>query len=357
LDRAKVGGISSALATRSRITGNARRLIANRERCFMGSNLLGTGFVLSPEEAQAMIAVDPRNADVLKPFLVGQDLNRQPGGSPTRWVIDFRDWPVDRARSYPEPFARVEELVRPERLRQNERRARDYWWRFLRSGAELYRAITPLQRCVAIARVSSVVQPMLVPTKQVVSEQVVVFAYDDDGHFGVLSSGFHWWWAVTHASTLETRIRYTGTDCFETFVQPDITPAVSELGRELHVHRRFLMLDSQAGLTQTYNRVHDREQQADDIVHLRELHIALDLAVRDAYGWRDLDLGHGFHDTKLGTRFTFAPVPRQEVLDRLLELNHERYAEEVRQGSHAKGKAKRKTAPAGAMTLGGFDDV
>jgi hypothetical protein len=189
------------------------------------------------------------------------------------------------------------------------------------------------------------------------SEATVVFAYEDDAHFGLLSGGFHWWWAVTRASTLETRIRYTPTDCFETFVQPELTPAVGDLGGQLNSHRSALMLDRQEGLTTTYNRVHDPEEHADDIVRLRELHVELDYAVRDAYGWDDLDLGHDFHQTKFGVRFTFAPTPRQEVLDRLLELNHERYAEEVRQGLHGKAKSKRRAkAPApGAMTLG-FDD-
>ena len=76
-------------------------------------------------------------------------------------------------------------------------------------------------------------------------------------------------------------------------------------------------------------------------------------AVRDAYGWTDLEFGHGFHPTKFGTRFTFAPVPRQEVLDRLMELNHERYAEEVSQGLHGKpkAKAKRRPAPPAALTF------
>ena len=113
------------------------------------------------------------------------------------------------------------------------------------------------------------------------------------------------------------------------------------------------MLDRQEGLTKTYNRVHDPDEHADDIARLRELHVELDYAVRDAYGWTDLDLGHGFHETKFGTRFTFAPGPRQEVLDRLLELNHERYAEEVAQGLHGKPKAKgkRKAAPAGSMAM------
>ena len=83
------------------------------------------------------------------------------------------------------------------------------------------------------------------------------------------------------------------------------------------------------------------------------IHVALDHSVRDAYGWEDLDLGHGFHETKFGTRFTFAPGPRGEVLDRLLELNHERYAEEVAQGLHGKTKAKdkRKRVHGGRETM------
>ena len=83
-------------------------------------------------------------------------------------------------------------------------------------------------------------------------------------------------------------------------------------------------------------------------MRLRELHVALDYAVRDAYGWGELELGHGFHDTRFGIRYTFEPVARQEVLDRLLELNHERYADEVRRGLHGKPKAKRHDGRAGA---------
>jgi hypothetical protein len=112
------------------------------------------------------------------------------------------------------------------------------------------------------------------------------------------------------------------------------------------------MLDRQEGLTKTYNRVHDPDEASDDIVRLREIHAQLDHAVRDAYWWGDLDLGHGFHDTRFGVRYTLEPVARQEVLDRLLELNHARYADEVRRGLHDKKKAARRApAAAGALTL------
>ena len=63
----------------------------------------------------------------------------------------------------------------------------------------------------------------------------------------------------------------------------------------------------------------------------------MDEKVARGYGWDDLDLGHGFHETKQGVRYTMSEVTRREVLDRLLRLNHERYAEEVAQGLHEKG--------------------
>jgi hypothetical protein len=73
----------------------------------------------------------------------------------------------------------------------------------------------------------------------------------------------------------------------------------------------------------------------------------MDAAVAAAYGWHDLDLCHGFHATKQGTRYTISEAARREVLDRLLVLNHERYAEEVAAGLHDKGKAKKGTGRKG----------
>ena len=358
LDRIEVVGITSGLAARTRVEGAAHRLHANRDRSFLGSKPYGQGFVLSVEEADQMINEDECNREVVKPYLIGDDLNQRPDGSPARWIIDFRDWTENRARRYAAPFARVQTLVRPERAKTLERRRRELWWQFDRPVLDLYQAIDGSRRCIAITRVSDVVQPMFVPTGIVYSDRLCVFAADDDSYFGLLASGFHWWWTVTHATTHETRVTYNARRCFETFVRPDLTRRVGELGAQLNVHREALMLDRQEGLTDTYNRVHDADEYGDDIVRLRAMHVALDHALRDAYGWSDVELGHDFHDTKFGTRFTFAPAPRQEVLDRLLELNHERYAEEVRQGLHGKPKAKskRKSAAAGAMTLG-FDGV
>jgi hypothetical protein len=81
----------------------------------------------------------------------------------------------------------------------------------------------------------------------------------------------------------------------------------------------------------------------------------MDEAVRAAYGWSDLDLGHGFHNTKQGARYTISETARRTILDRLLALNHQRHAQEnarkaaqavsapVKQGRKKKNKADKLT--------------
>jgi hypothetical protein len=190
----------------------------------------------------------------------------------------------------------------------------------------------------------------------VFSEGTALFAYDDVFHFGVLSSAFHWWWTVKYASTLESRIRYTPSDVFETFPQPEYSASVGLAGRALDEHRRALMVDRHEGLTKTYNRVNSPGEIAADIVELRRLHVDLDAAVAAAYGWQDLDLGHDFQETRVGTRFTVAPAAQTEILDRLLELNHARFArEQAEAATGAKSQGRRTRRSPGQLSLVGED--
>jgi hypothetical protein len=114
------------------------------------------------------------------------------------------------------------------------------------------------------------------------------------------------------------------------------------LGQELYDFRSKLCITHDWGLTPVYNRFHDRGEKSEDIARLRALHVEMDQAVAVAYGWSDLDLGHGFHATKQGERYTLSEPARRTVLDRLLALNHQRYEEEVKAGLHDKGANKRK---------------
>lgn len=110
------------------------------------------------------------------------------------------------------------------------------------------------------------------------------------------------------------------------------------------MRRQLIMTSRSQGLTKTYNDFHATTETLAEILELREMHIAVDRAVTAAYGWTDLDLGHDFHETPQGIRFTISPAARQEVLDRLLELNHQRYREEVEQGLHDEANGRRKTS-------------
>jgi hypothetical protein len=97
------------------------------------------------------------------------------------------------------------------------------------------------------------------------------------------------------------------------------------LGEELDRTRRGLMLGRSWALTKVYNHVHDPDDHDPAIVRLRDIHTAIDEAVMRAYGWDDLELKIGHHQTKIGIRWTVGKEARFELLDRLLQENLRRY--------------------------------
>lgn len=322
------------------------RLVANEDQAFQGAIVLGEGFILEPEEAEALIEQNPRNRDVLFPYLIGKDLNTRPDCSPSRWVINFGTMTEDEAREYPEPFAIVERDVRPMREENNRKVYRDLWWQYAEKRPAMQEAIAGLDRVLVIARVSRTGIPVFIQPNVVMSEQVVVVSNRELSALSCLSSAQNYAWTVAQSSSMKGDLRYTPSDCFETFPQPTHTPRMTETGELLDSFRRPLMLSRQLGLTKLYNLVHDPDYSDADIDRLRETHVEIDEAVKEAYGWHDLDLGHGHHETPQGTRWTISPAARVEVLDRLLELNFARHDEEVRKGLYPsrKRKGRAKTA-------------
>ena len=338
-------GIDEMLYRKPRSGWRKQRLVSNEGQAFQGSIVLGAGFTMSPEDAQELIDTDPRNEEVLFPYLGGEDLNQSPTHTAPRWVINFFDWDEAKARSYPDCFSIVEERVKPERQKHGFKgwrfRSATYYWRYEGARVELARATDHQNRVIAIALTSKSVMPVLVEAGQVFSHSLGIFAYDDYGHFGWLTSGFHYRWAVRYASSMRTDTRYTPSDVFETLPQPSDLDGVVEQAQGLDAHRAQLMVAANEGLTKTYNRVHDPQDMTPDIVRLRKLHVELDYAVRDAYGWGDLDLQHGFYRVRgQGIRFTFAPDVAEEILERLLELNKQRYEAEVAAGLHSSTTAQ-----------------
>lgn len=161
--------------------------------------------------------------------------------------------------------------------------------------------------------------------------------------FAVLESAIFEEWARNQGSTLETRFRFTPSDCFETFPFPNSIDLLHDLGQQYFSYRQPIQLTRQEGLTQIYNRFQNQAEIGADVVKLLEQHVAMDQAVAAAYGWQDLNLSHGFHETKQGIRFTLSEAARREVLDRLLALNHPRRTDEQAAAALA---AATSTAPA-----------
>lgn len=121
LDGRQVRAITPSLDPESRVSGNPHRLAANADQSFQGSNILGLGFIMPPDAARALISQDPRNSEVLFPYLNGEDLNSRPDCSASRWVINFHDWPIEQAQQYEDCFALVEQKVKPERAKNNRK--------------------------------------------------------------------------------------------------------------------------------------------------------------------------------------------------------------------------------------------
>ncbi|MFJ3864332.1 Eco57I restriction-modification methylase domain-containing protein [Streptomyces nigra] len=340
-------GISSALDPISRAGGwHPKPLEANKGISFKGSVIFGTGFTLSEDEARNIIARDSRSSDVLYPYLNGRDLNSTPDSSPQRWVINFHDWPESKARDYSECYLRAKKLVKPERDRNNRAARRERWWQFGERAPGLYAAIAGLNRVLVIAQVSKTATPVFVPNGYVYDQKLIVFASSDAEMMAILTSSAHYWWAITYSGARRADLSYSPSDVFVTFPRPHSHKGLNSAGSRLDSFRHKVMRERNIGLTATYNLVHSPDCNDDDIAELRSIHREIDEVTALAYGWEDLleapgGLDHGFHQTDQGTRYTIGLTVRTEIIDRLRELNHERYTAEVAAGLH-KGKTGRK---------------
>ncbi|MEW6234966.1 MAG: DNA methyltransferase [Candidatus Omnitrophota bacterium] len=170
LDEKPQLGITAFLTKPGKASGKPYRLAANANKSFQGSIVLGMGFVLTPEEAQALIDKDSKNKDVLFPYLNGEDLNSRPDQSPNRWVINFFDWPLNRetapedwdspvAADYPDCLAVVEEKVKPERMQYEPKNlwnisVKAKWWLFGAYRSNLHSTIAGMEKVLVRARVS-----------------------------------------------------------------------------------------------------------------------------------------------------------------------------------------------------------
>ncbi|MDQ3024773.1 MAG: hypothetical protein M3R04_10430, partial [bacterium] len=170
-----------------------------------------------------LIASDASSADVIKPYLIGKDVNREVDQQPTRFIIDFNQMTEQEARQFKAAFKYVQKHVYPSRTSDIDRktaRAKEKWWLFKIPAPDMRNALENLESCLATPCVSPHVLVVRTNTTTLADHQLKVIALDSDYHFGILQSAVHEYWAWARGSTLEERLRYTNTTIFETFPFP-----------------------------------------------------------------------------------------------------------------------------------------
>jgi hypothetical protein len=393
-----------------------RQLAANAGKSFQGSIVLGMGFTFDDSgpadddtpgipspiaTMERLIAENKKNAEVIFPYIGGEEVNTSPTHAHHRYVINFGERSEDECRrEWPELMGIVERKVKPGRLEQNREVRARYWWRFGESCPALYAAIAHCIEVPVVARTSRSLALAIVNSTMIFSENLIVFAVPSPWPlWPLIQCQAHDIWVRSFTSSFKDDLAYRPSDVFDSFPFPIILlgygasdPAqishhqnLEAIGERYHHFRAELMVANIEGLTSTYNRFHDPAETSSDLLELRRLHGEMDQAVLNAYGWSDVPTACGFgldyldleDDSQLPDdlqecidsgelffweadvacafeaqvraygavkgkkkfpwRYRWPDGVRDDVLARLLALNAERYAEEVALGLHGKG--------------------
>jgi len=324
--------------------GQIYRFRENVTRSFQGSVLVGTGFILTEEEAHRYIDENPQNQLALYPYLSGEDINTNPRQRSSRWVIDFRNLSLEECKlKWPDLLDRVRHLVKPQRDETRREAHRKYWWHHGDKRPALYERIKNKSEIFVISRVTKYVALISVPAKQVFSDAVCILDLPSWSSFAALQCTFHELWVRKQSSSMKSDIRYAPSDCFDTYPFIKLNDKnLEQLGYEYHELRKRIMVSNNIGLTATYNRFHDPNDDSNDIQMLREIHLKMDRCVANAYDWGDLELEYDFRETKQGIRYTISDEESRKILKRLLEINHRWFLDET-EGVNSNEKKPRKS--------------
>ncbi len=321
LDGLSVSQIHADLTAETNLT-SALPLKENKGFCFLGM-MKGGPFDISAKDAQLMLSqpVNPNgrpNSDVVKRRLNGRDITYRDSGG---WLIDFGvNMPEAAAALYEWPFEYVRKHVKPLRDVNRRTRMQQRWWIHGEARPGLRRATANLSRCIVTPEVAKHRLFIWMDTAIVPDHKLHVFSRADDYFFGVLHSFLHESWTLATCSWIGkgNDPSYNSDSVFDTFPFPwppstepteDADPrvrAIADAAREL-VRLRDAWLNppgaAEAELkTRTLTNLYNARP-----AWLANAHQTLDEAVFAAYGWP-------------------ADLSKQEILSRLLALNHQRAA-------------------------------
>jgi len=322
LDGRKVPQITAYLLEKGS-HDNPQRLAANTDLCFSGYKLDGVGFTFEDSEKadvetigtptplfilEKILQENPGSGDVVRHCIGGDEVNSDPMQIPRRYVIDLEDREEAECRStWPELMEIIEKKVKPQRLAQKREIRSQYWWRFGEVSPRLRQALQGRKEVLFHAFTSKYLQFAVLKSDIVFTAPHIIFIFPRN-LISLLQARIHEIWTRFAASSLGDTIRYSLTDCFETFPFPasvldsiandpaheDTRHSLEAIGERYHQFRSELMIRNNEGLTSTYNRFHDPAETSPDLLKLRDLHTEMDQAVLKAYGWCDvLQLGPG----------------------------------------------------------------
>jgi len=307
---------------------------------FIGSYVLGKGFILSPQTYATLLHEDHTYTKIIRPYIGGHEVNTNPGQRFDRYVIDFAQRSLTEAERWPSLLQILRTRVKPQRdkLRGNAAAGyrRRFWWRFAGAAPELYSELAKLDRCLVAAIVSKHLIFSFQPTDRVFSHKLCVVTLSSFTAFAILQSRMHVAWAWLLSSTMKTDLNYSPATCFGTFAFPRpnlqaLLPGPEDTGQRFYEARSRWMSNEGVGLTKTYNALLDPAITTSAVLDLRSRTEAMDRAVLKAYGWEDLSVPPFCPQTPGQTRAV--QVFKDEIIDRLYYLNRNRYREEHEQQS------------------------
>jgi hypothetical protein len=372
LDGHRVKTIDSSLEDRAERTEPAR-LSHNAGWMHSGVRPYAQGFELTPQERATICGEDPKSSATIFEYVRGETVNAAPRAP--MYIIWFRGMTLKEAAEFRVALRWVKDHVKPYRDTlggtADGNWLCEHWWRFHRDREELYAVLKSIRECILLARDPKHIAFTIGPTDRVYNDKVFVIPSDIRTPFAILQSRIHVMWATLQGRTTGTAgtPSYSSKRCFETFPFPradprTVIPPLESTGEALVTERARYMIDTNQGLTQTYNRLKDAASNEPRILKLRELHETMDRAVLDAYSWTDLTVPpycpRNAEEQRVLEQFEDA------VIDRLFVLNAERAAEEKRLGGATSAKlkkaatkraSKRKEGHALAQSQLGFDDL
>ncbi len=299
--------INSSLSSKTDVS-QAKALKVNADSCccYQGQTHGHAGFLLKKEEAEPILQRHPEYAEVLFPFLTGDELLTEKDSMPNRYVIDFRKQDCFAAAKFADLYKIIHEKVYPDKKEKadNEQKKNEEtlqknpkakgnndhasafksWWQLFRSRGEVMDILAAIPRYIACSCVTKRQVFEFIDSSIHPNAALQVFPLADNYSFGVLQSSIHWSWFQARCSTLENRFRYTSNTVFDSFPWPQ-SPTVQDIetvarcARALVIKRREVMAQYGFSLRDLYRMMEEAPNNA-----VTECQKLLDQAVCRAYG-------------------------------------------------------------------------